>query len=501
MKLIAALDQGTTSTKCILFDQRGEITSSAQKEHKQIYPHPGWVEHNPIEIIENTKEVFSSALEQKNISPNSISAIGITNQRETVILWNKKTGIPYGNAIVWQDTRTINICAELSASGYQGIFKTKTGLPISTYFSGPKIRWLIENDPTIKIDISKNEVCFGNIDSWLIWNLTGGIHGGKHLTDVTNASRTMMMNLNTLSWDKELLEILGIPFEILPKIMPSSKYYGDAINLFSGPPICGDLGDQQAALFGQVCFQPGDAKNTYGTGCFMLLNTGSEIIISKHGLLTTVGYKIGSQDPIYCLEGSIAVTGALIQWLRDNLEIIQSSQEIEKLAKTVGDNGGVYFVPAFSGLFAPHWHASARGLIIGLTQYANKGHIARAALEATAYQTYEVLEAMKKDASIDLNLLKVDGGMVRNKHLMQFQADILDKKVICPTVIETTALGAAYAAGLEINFWKSQDELVEKWQLDTVWTPSMNKNKRSTLLYNWEKAVNRSYNWIGNIQP
>jgi len=496
LKLIAALDQGTTSTRCILFNRGGQIITSAQKEHKQIYPHPGWVEHNPMEILENTKEVFSSALIDGGIPSNSISAIGITNQRETTVLWNKRTGIPYENAIVWQDTRTHEICAELSASGCQKIFKAKTGLPIATYFSGPKIKWLIDNFPQIREDISKNEVYFGNIDTWLIWNLTGGIPEGKHLTDVTNAYRTMMMDLHTLSWDKELLDILGIPQEILPKIMPSSSYYGDTVNILSGTPICGDLGDQQAALFGQVCFHPGDAKNTYGTGCFMLLNTGTEIIKSDHGLLTTVGYKIGTQDPVYCLEGSIAIAGALVQWLRDNIGIIRSSQEIESLAKTVDDNGGVYFVPAFSGLFAPYWHTNARGLIIGLTQYANKGHIARAALEATAYQTYEVLEAMKKDANIDLNLLKVDGGMVRNDLLMQFQADVLEEKVVRPTVIETTALGAAYAAGLEVGFWKSQNELVKNWQIDSTWSPSMNANKRLALLHNWRKAVKRTYHWV-----
>jgi len=498
MKLIAALDQGTTSTRCILFNQKGEIVSSSQKEHKQIYPQPGWVEHNPMEILDNTNEVFSSALEHLGIPSSSISAIGITNQRETTLLWNKKTGIPYGNAIVWQDIRTDKICAELSASGYEEIFKTKAGLPIATYFSGPKIKWLIDNIPQIGIDISKNEVCFGNIDSWLIWNLTGGIHCGKHLTDVTNASRTMMMDLHTLSWDKELLDILKIPQEILPQIMPSSTYYGDAVSILSGTPISGDLGDQQAALFGQVCFKPGDAKNTYGTGCFMLLNTGTEIVVSNHGLLTTVGYKIGSQDPVYCLEGSIAITGALVQWLRDNIGIIQTSQEIETLSKTVDNNGGVYFVPAFSGLFAPHWHANARGLIIGLTRFANKGHIARAALESTAYQTFEVLEAMKKDANIDLNLLKVDGGMVRNDLLMQFQADLLENTVVRPTVIETTALGAAYAAGLGVGFWKSQDDLANNWQMDTMWHPSMEADKRSILLHNWRKAVKRTYDWIEN---
>jgi len=498
VKLIAALDQGTTSTRCILFNQQGEIIASSQKEHKQIYPHPGWVEHNPMEILENAKQVIVSALENEGIPTSSISALGITNQRETTVLWNKKTGIPYGNAIVWQDTRTDKICEKLIASGKKDIFKEKTGLPIATYFSGPKIKWLLENKPQIKDDILKDEVCFGNVDTWLIWNLTGGSDGGKYFTDVTNASRTMLMDLKTLSWDRELLEILEIPKEILPEILPSSSYYGDTINVLPGTPICSDLGDQQAALFGQVCFQPGDVKNTYGTGCFMLLNTGTEIIKSNHGLLTTVGYQIGNQDPVYCLEGSIAITGALVQWLRDNIGIIQSSQEIESLAKTVKDNGGVYFVPAFSGLFAPHWHANARGLIIGLTQYANKGHIARAALESTAYQTFEVIESMKKDANLKINLLKVDGGMVTNDLLMQFQADLLENNVVRPTIIETTALGAAYAAGLEINFWKSQDDLVKNWQMDTIWHSSMDVNKRISLLHNWRKAVDRTYNWAEN---
>ena len=498
MELIAALDQGTTSTRCILFNHKGEIVSCAQKEHRQIYPQPGWVEHDPLEILENSKEVIKRAVDQVGETSKSISAIGIANQRETTVLWNKTTGKPYGNAIVWQDTRTDTICYDLSASGYTDIFRSKTGLPIATYFSGPKIKWIIDNNPLLQKDLLTNEVCFGNIDSWLIWNLTGGIGGGNHFTDVTNASRTMLMNLRTLEWDKELLDILGIPGGILPQIKPSSSFFGNTTDLFQGTPICGDLGDQQAALFGQVCFNPGDAKNTYGTGCFMLLNTGTEIIASTHGLLTTVGYKIRDQEPVYCLEGSIAITGALVQWLRDNLGMIQSSQEIETLAAAVTDNGGVYLVPAFSGLFAPHWHANARGIIIGLTRYANKGHIARAALEATAFQMMDVIEAMTKDAKIDLNLLKVDGGMVVNELLMQFQADILEKEVVRPTVTETTALGAAYAAGLETGFWQSQEELKINWKKDKSWYPTMKVEKRASLVHNWKKAVDKTFNWIEN---
>lgn len=498
MELIAALDQGTTSTRCILFNHNGEIVSSAQKEHRQIYPQPGWVEHDPLEILENSKEVIQRAVDQAGENSKSISAIGIANQRETTVLWNKTTGKPYGNAIVWQDTRTDNICKSLSESGYKELIVSKTGLPIATYFSGPKINWIIDNNPLLQKDLLKNEVCFGNIDSWLIWNLTGGTNGGSHLTDVTNASRTMLMDLRTLDWDNELLEFLGIPCAILPQIKPSSSFFGNTTDLLPGTPICGDLGDQQAALFGQACFNPGDAKNTYGTGCFMLLNTGAEIITSTHGLLTTVAYKIGNQDPVYCLEGSIAITGALVQWLRDNLGIIQSSQEIETLAETVSDNGGVYLVPAFSGLFAPHWHANARGLIIGLTRYSNKGHIARAALESTAFQTLDVLESMIKDAKIDLNYLKVDGGMVGNELLMQFQADILIKEVVRPTVTETTALGVAYAAGLETGFWQTQEELLKNWNKDRTWFPSMNDEKRSDLLHNWKKAVDKTFNWIEN---
>jgi glycerol kinase len=496
MEVIAALDQGTTSTRCIFFNKNGQIISSAQKEHKQIYPKPGWVEHDPLEILNNSKEVILQALKKSGIAQNNINSIGITNQRETTILWNKITGIPYGNAIVWQDTRTDKICKDLSKSDNSELFKSITGLPITTYFSGPKIKWMIENSPSVQKDILRNEVFFGTIDTWLIWNLTGGIDGGKHLTDVTNASRTMLMDLKTLSWDTKLQNVLGIPSDILPDIRPSSGFFGYTTDIIASTPICGNLGDQQAALFGQVCFQPGDAKNTYGTGCFMLLNTGSKIIHSKHGLLSTVGYQIGDHEPVYCLEGSIAITGALVQWLRDNLGIIQKSSEIEALAKSVKDNGGVFLVPAFSGLFAPYWQSNARGLIIGLTRFANKGHIARAALEATAFQTLDVLEAMKKDSKIDLNILKVDGGMVKNEFLMQFQADILNKSVVRPIVTETTALGVAYAAGLSTGFWRSQEELADNWKEGKTWSPNIKNPHRDKLLHYWKKATRKSFDWI-----
>ena len=495
MKFIAALDQGTTSTRCLIFDHEGKIISSAQKEHHQIFPLPGWVEHDPNEILTNALEVLKNAIALCKIDQRQIEALGITNQRETTVLWNKLTGKPYGNAIVWQDTRTEMICGRLISQGFEDLFRQKTGLPLATYFSGPKIKWLIENDGEIRKDLTTGNVLFGNIDSWLIWNLTGGVNGGVHLTDVTNASRTLLMDLKNLDWDDGLLSILDIPKNILPEIKPSSFHFGDMVLDGKVIPITGNLGDQQAALFGQVCFDPGNAKNTYGTGCFMLLNTGDKIIPSKHGLLTTVGYQINNENPVYCLEGSIAITGALVQWLRDNLGIIQNSKEIEILAATVQDNGGVYFVPAFSGLFAPYWKPDARGLIIGLTSFANKGHLARAALEATAFQTREVLDAMVKDSGVPLMNLKVDGGMVVNDLLMQFQTDILDVPVIRPTVTETTALGAAYAAGLAIGFWKNLDDLRSNWKEDHRWLPQMHENQRDNLYYDWKRAVERSFGW------
>ena len=495
MDFIAAIDQGTTSTRCLVFDHEGKIISSAQKEHRQIYPSPGWVEHDPLEILLNSKEVFEKAVSQISINNYRIKALGITNQRETTVLWNKVTGKPYGNAIVWQDTRTEKICSELLSNGFKGIFQLKTGLPIATYFSGPKIKWLFENNSEIQQGLKNGQVLFGNIDSWLLWNLTGGINGGVHYTDVTNASRTMLMNLETLNWDDELLDILNIPHELLPEIKPSVSQFGVMEWDDSQIPIPGVLGDQQAALFGQVCFDPGDTKNTYGTGCFMLMNTGEKIIHSCRGLLTTVGYQLAGEKPVYCLEGSIAITGALVQWLRDNLGIIQKSKDIESLAETVEDNGGIYFVPAFSGLYAPYWKPDARGLIIGLTRYVNKGHIARAALEATAFQTRELLDAMLKDSGVPLNSIKVDGGMVSNGLLMQFQADILNLPVIRPNITETTALGAAYAAGLSVGFWNGLDDLRHNWKEDHRWLPKMISDNRERMYFDWKRAVERSFDW------
>jgi glycerol kinase len=496
MKYIAAIDQGTTSTRCIIFDERANIIAVDQKEHKQIYPQPGWVEHDPWEIWQNTIEVVKNAINKSNLDSRNIAALGITNQRETTIIWDCKTGKPYLNAIVWQDIRTSKICDQLSNNGGKDRYRKKTGLPISTYFSGPKIKWILENHPEIRKYAEKGDALFGNIDTWLIWNLTGGPAGGIHITDVSNASRTMLMNLRTLDWDKEILNDLGIPIQMLPEIRSSSEVYGVTKNILPDTPISGDLGDQHAALFGQACYSSGDAKNTYGTGCFMLMNTGNEIVSSNYGLLTTLGYKIGSDLPVYCLEGSIAITGALVQWLRDNLEIIKKSSDIEFLAESVQDNGDVYFVPAFSGLFAPYWRSDARGVIVGLTRYANKGHIARAVLEATAFQTREVLDAMEKDSQIKLQNLKVDGGMVKNELLMQFQADILNVSVVRPKILETTALGAAYAAGLAIGYWSSLEQLKKNWQVEKTWRPSMNHADRDKLIHNWKKAVQRSFNWI-----
>ncbi len=453
-KYAAAIDQGTTSTRFMIFDHGGKVVEVDQREHEQIYPKPGWVEHNPMEIWQRTEEVIAEALSKSKVNPSDIAAVGVTNQRETTVVWEKATGKPVYNAIVWQDTRTDTICNDLAKSGGQDRFRPKVGLPLATYFSGPKIKWILDNVPGIRAKAEKGEVLFGNIDTWVIWNVTGGPNGGVHVTDVSNASRTMLMNLETLDWDPDILKLMGIPRAMLPAVRPSSEVYGKATGALAGIPVSGDLGDQQAALFGQTCFSPGEAKNTYGTGCFMLLNTGTKPVPSTSGLLTTLGYKIGNQPAIYCLEGSIAITGALVQWLRDNLGLIQKSADIETLAGTVEDNGGIYFVPAFSGLFAPYWRNDARGAIVGMTRYVNKGHIARAALEATAFQTREVLDAMNKDSGVNLTALKVDGGMVYNELLMQFQADVLGVPVIRPTVAETTALGVAYAAGLAVGFWK-----------------------------------------------
>ena len=498
-KYVAAIDQGTTSTRCILFDHSGNIVALDQKEHQQIYPKPGWVEHDAIEIWNNTLEVMGGALKNANATSEDVAAIGITNQRETALVWEKKTGKPIYNAIVWQDTRTASICNELAENGGQDRLRAKTGLPLATYFSAPKIKWILDNVPGARDRAEKGELLFGNIDTWLIWNLTG-----QHVTDVTNASRTLLMNLNTLNWDDEILSILHIPDALLPEIRSSSEIYGRVGDLkrtlyawpMVGVPVAGDLGDQQAALFGQTCYSPGEAKNTYGTGCFMLLNTGEKPIQSENGLLTTLGYKIGEQPAIYCLEGSIAITGALVQWLRDNLGLIEKSSDVETLANTVEDNGGIYFVPAFSGLFAPYWRSDARGAIVGMTRYVNKGHIARAALEATAYQTREVLEAMEADSGVSLTTLKIDGGMVFNDLLMQFQSDILDVLVIRPKVAETTALGAAYAAGLAVGFWKDFDELRANWGKDHEWQPQMDADTRDNLYAGWKKAVTRTFDWV-----
>jgi glycerol kinase len=495
-KYAAAVDQGTTSTRFMIFDHGGKVVGVDQKEHEQIYPKPGWVEHNPMEIWDRTKEVIHGALVKAKVDPKDIAAVGVTNQRETTVVWEKATGKPVYNAIVWQDTRTADICNELAKDGGQDRFRPKVGLPLATYFSGPKIKWILDNVPGVRARAEKGEVLFGNIDTWVIWNLTGGPNGGVHVTDVSNASRTMLMNLETLDWDPDILKIMGVPRAMLPAVRPSSDVYGTATGELAGIPVAGDLGDQQAALFGQTCFSPGEAKNTYGTGCFMLLNTGTKPVQSKNGLLTTLGYKIGKEPAVYCLEGSIAITGALVQWLRDNLGLIQKSADIEALAKTVDDNGGIFFVPAFSGLFAPYWKSSARGAIVGMTRYINKGHIARAALEATAFQTREVLDAMNKDSGVNLTALKVDGGMVYNELLMQFQADILGVPVIRPTVAETTALGAAYAAGLAVGFWKAVEDLRANWGKDKEWDPKMDVSVREKEYKGWLKAVTRTFDWV-----
>ena len=490
----AAVDQGTTSTRFMVFDHGGQVVSVDQKEHEQIYPKPGWVEHDPMEIWQRTQEVIRAGLDKVNAS--DIAGVGVTNQRETTVVWERSSGRPVFNAIVWQDTRTDQICNELSADGGQDRFRAKTGLPIATYFSGPKIKWILDNVDGVRSKAESGEVLFGNIDTWVIWQLTGGPDGGVHVTDVTNASRTMMMDLETLDWDEEILGILGVPRAMLPAIKASSEVYGEAKANLSGIPVAGDLGDQQAALFGQTCFSVGEAKNTYGTGNFLLLNTGNEIVPSKSGLITGLGYKIGDQQAVYMLEGSIAITGALVQWLRDNLGLISSAPEVETLAKTVDDNGGVYFVPAFSGLFAPYWKSDARGVIAGLTRYVNKGHIARATLEATAWQTKEVVEAMNKDSGVDLTSLKVDGGMVQNELLMQFQADVLDVPVIRPTVAETTSLGAAYAAGLAVGFWSEVEDLRANWGKDKEWQPQMDPQEREKEYAFWKKAVTRTFDWL-----
>ncbi len=492
----AALDQGTTSTRFMIFDHRGQVVGIDQKEHEQIYPRPGWVEHDANEIWERCGEVIQGALSKANLAPSDLAAVGVTNQRETTVVWDRNTGEPVHNAVVWQDTRTAGICNELSANGGQDRFRPTTGLPIATYFSGPKIKWLLDNVEGLRARAEAGDLLFGNIDTWCIWKLTGGPDGGAHVTDVTNASRTMLMDLATLQWDDGILSTLGIPKSMLPDVRPSSQVYGNGTGVLAGIPVAGDLGDQQAALFGQTCFSPGEAKNTYGTGCFLLLNTGTTPVPSKSGLITGLGYKIGDQPAVYMLEGSIAITGALVQWLRDNLKMISTSAEVETLANTVDDNGGVYFVPAFSGLFAPYWRSDARGVIAGLTRYVNSGHIARAVLEATAWQSKEVVDAMHADSGVALTSLKVDGGMVHNELLMQFQADVLDVPVIRPTVPETTSLGAAYAAGLAVGFWREVEDLRANWGMDKQWEPSMDPAKRDQEYALWKKAVTRTFDWL-----
>ena len=491
-RYVVSIDQGTASSRCLVFDSRARIVSVAQKEHRHHYPMPGWVEHDPEEIWRNVLTVVAQALEKADLSPTELSALGIANQRETTVIWDRRTGTPVHNAINWEDTRTDRLCMRLAEEFGQDRFREKTGLPLSTYFSGPKIRWLLDHIPGLQQRAEEGEVLFGTMDSWLLWNLCG-----QHATDVTNASRTLLMNLETLDWDDELLSIIGVPRAMLPEIRPSSAPYGEIKGgAFNGIQVAGDLGDQQAATFGQTAFAVGEAKNTYGTGNFLLLNTGNEAVQSKNGLITTVGYKIGDEKAVYCLEGSIAITGALVQWLRDNLKLIKTSPEVEDLAKTVEDNGGCYIVPAFSGLFAPYWKSDARGVFAGLTRFVNGGHVARAALEATAFQSREVADAMEADSGVHLESLKVDGGMVVNETLMQFQADILGVPVIRPKVAETTALGAAYAAGLATGFWTTEAELRENWVEDKRWEPKMDAAERDKLYHFWKKAVTRTFDWV-----
>lgn len=495
---VLAIDQGTTSTRAIIFDQKGSIVSSGQMEHEQIFPKAGWVEHDPMEIWANTREVIGQALSKASLTRHDIAAVGITNQRETAVVWDRNTGKPVYNAIVWQDTRTQSIVDRLAKDGGVERFKPTVGLPLATYFSGTKIVWILENVEGAREAANNGDLMFGTTDTWVLWNLTGGTDGGVHATDVTNASRTLFMDLETLQWDHSILEAFDVPASMLPEIKSSSEVYGTVhgSSLLREVPVAGILGDQQAATFGQAAFDTGESKNTYGTGNFLIFNTGEEIVHSKNGLLTTLGYKLGDAKPHYALEGSIAVTGSLIQWLRDNLGIIGSAPEVETLAKTVEDNGGAYFVPAFSGLFAPYWRSDARAALVGMTRYVNKGHIARAALEATAFQTREVIEAVNADSGVDLTELKVDGGMIANNTLMQFQADILGVPVVRPVVAETTALGAAYAAGLAVGVWGSLDELRANWQEDSRWTPNMDDAERDRQIRLWKKAVTKTFDWV-----
>jgi glycerol kinase len=496
---VAAIDQGTTSTRFMIFDHEGRVVNSHQIEHEQIFPRAGWVEHDAEEIWRNTREVVGAALAKADLTASNIAAVGVTNQRETALVWERSTGKPVYNAIVWQDTRTDRICEELGAlGGGAERYKDKVGLPLATYFSGPKIRWILDNVSGARDAAERGELLFGNMDTWLLWNMTGGPEGGIHITDVTNASRTMLMDLSTLQWDADIAAEMGVPLSMLPEIRPSSQQYaqGRQAGSLPGVPIAGDLGDQQAATFGQVCFDVGNAKNTYGTGNFLLLNTGTERVKSENGLLTTACYKIGDDDCVYALEGSIAITGALVQWLRDNLGLISAAPEIEHLAASVDDNGGAYFVPAFSGLFAPYWRSDARGAIVGLTRYVTKGHLARAVLEATAFQSREVMDAMNADSGVPLTELKVDGGMVANELLMQFQADLLGVDVVRPKVAETTALGAAYAAGLAVGYWATQNDLRQNWQEDKRWSPQADAKTIDKEYTSWKKAVTRTFDWV-----
>ncbi len=490
-RYVAAIDQGTTSSRCIVFDVKGDIVAVEQKEHRQIFPRPGWVEHDAEEIWANVSEVIAGALATLSIQPSDLAAVGITNQRETTLLWDKASGRPIHNAIVWQDTRTDRLVRELGGGVGQDRFRELCGLPLATYFSGPKIRWLLDSVDGARAAAERGDILFGTMDAWLIWKLTG-----RHITDVTNASRTMLMNLKTLDWDDDLLAGIGVPRALLPEIRPSSEVYARATGVLEGVPVASALGDQQAALFGQTCFAPGEGKCTYGTGSFLLVNTGPKIVQSKNGLLTTLGYQIGGAPAVYALEGSIAVTGALVQWVRDNLGLIASAPEIETLARTVEDNGGCYFVPAFSGLFAPYWRSDARGAIVGLTGYITKGHIARAVLEATAWQTREVVDAMVADSGVELTTLKVDGGMTANDLLMQFQADVLDAPVVRPVVAETTCLGAAYAAGLAVGYWPDTESLRANWRKSAEWAPAMAASTRETGYRKWKKAVQRTMDWV-----
>ena len=495
---VLAIDQGTTSSRAIVFDHSGRIVSTGQLEHDQIFPRAGWVEHNAEQIWSNVREAVSLALTRADITHDDVAAVGITNQRETAVVWDKTTGKPVYNAIVWQDTRTQAIVEELGGDAGADKYKSIVGLPLATYFSGPKIKWILDNVDGAREAAERGDLLFGNTDSWVLWNLTGGVEGGVHVTDVTNASRTMLMDLDTLSWREDIASDMGIPLSMLPEIRSSSEVYGHGRprGFLPGVPIAGILGDQQAATFGQACFEVGTAKNTYGTGNFMLLNTGTEKVPSKNGLLTTVCYKIGDAPQVYALEGSIAVTGSLVQWLRDNIGLFTDAPDIEWLARKVDDNGGAYFVPAFSGLFAPYWRSDARGALVGLTRYVNRNHIARAALEATAYQTREVMDAMKADSGVELTELKVDGGMVNNELLMQFQADQLGVDVVRPQVAETTALGAAYAAGIAVGFWKGEQDVIDNWAEDKRWTPSMESDERERLYRNWKKAVTKTFEWV-----